>query len=137
MLPLAQATATQQSMLSWVFSALGFPYVVLLPLAGLFSFVLALVIVIRGKGPMAAASLILIVHTPMLIGIFAALRGIMASYQVIAMSAATPKPSDVALGVSTAMVASVVGMILMVPGYAAAALGAFIRSLRSADSTAN
>ena len=45
------------------------------------------------------------------------------------MSTATPKPSDVATGISTALVAPMVGMLLMVPGYATAAIGAFIRAL--------
>lgn len=123
------AELVQQSLLSWMFTALGFPYVVLLPLAGLLCFLLALVLVLRGRGPMAAAALMLIVHVPLLIGVFAAIEGGIASYTVIATSAATPKPSEVAAGVSTALFAPLVGMILMVPGYATAALGAFIRAL--------
>ena len=111
-----------------MFTALGFPCVILLPLTALVCFVLALIIVVRGKGPMAAASLILIVHIPLLIGVFAAIQGGIASYTVIAMSAATPKPAEVAAGISTALVAPMVGMILMIPGYATAALGSFVRS---------
>ena len=118
----------QQSHLSWMLASLG-PYALLLPLAGMLCFLLALVLVVRGKGPMAATSLILIVHVPLLIGVFAAIHGGIASYQVIASSAATPKPSDVAAGISTALFAPLVGMMLMVPGYATAAIGAFIRSL--------
>ena len=100
-----------------------------LPLAGLVCFLLVLLLVLRGKGPMAAASLILIVHVPLLIGLFAAIQGAIASYTVIAMSAVTPKPSEVADGISTALVGPLVGMMLMVPGYATAALGSLIRSL--------
>ena len=122
------AVPVQQSYLSWMFAALG-PYALLLPLAGLLCFLLALVLVARGKGPMVAACLILIVHVPLLIGVFAALQGGIASYTVIAASATTPKPSDVAAGISTALFAPLVGMMLMVPGYATAAVGAFIRSL--------
>lgn len=61
------AEPVQQSYLSWMFTALGFPYLILLPLTALVCFVLALIIVVRGKGPMAAASLILIIHIPLLI----------------------------------------------------------------------
>jgi hypothetical protein len=93
-------------------------------------FLLALIIVIRGNGPMAIAALILIVHVPLLIGIFAAIQGAIASYTIIAMGGAAPKPSEVAAGISTALVAPLVGILLMVPGYATAALGAFIRSLQ-------
>ena len=119
----------QQSLLSWMFTALGFPYLILLPLAGALCFFLALIVVIRGKGPMAAAALILIVHVPLLIGVFAAIQGGIASYAVIAMSEATPKPADVAAGISTALVAPMVGMLLMVPAYATAVIGAFTRAL--------
>ena len=129
------AEFVEQSYLSWMFTSLGV-YALLLPLAGLLCFLLALVIVVRGKGPMAAASLILIVHVPLLIGVFGAIHGGIASYQVIAVSATTPKPSDVAAGISTALFAPLVGMMLMVPGYATAAIGAFIRSLAvDADSS--
>lgn len=122
------AEPVQQSLLGWVFSALGVPYVLLLPIAGLVCFLLAVVVVLRGKGPMAVAALILIVHVPLLIGVFAAVQGAIASYTVIAMSGASPKPAEVAAGISTALVAPLVGMLMMVPGYATAALGAFIRS---------
>jgi hypothetical protein len=90
------AEFVQQSYLGWMLTSLG-AYALLLPLAGLLCFLLALVLV--------------------------------ASYQVIAASATTPKPSDVAAGISTALLAPLVGMMLMVPGYATAAIGAFIRSL--------
>jgi hypothetical protein len=124
----ANAEFVQQSYLSWMFASLG-AYALLLPLAGLLCFLLALVLVVRGKGPMAAASLILIVHVPLLIGVFAAIHGGIASYMVIAASSTTPKPSEVAAGISTALVAPLIGMMLMVPGYATAAVGGFIRSL--------
>ena len=123
------AEPVRQSFLSWTITALGFPYLMLLPLAGLLCFLLALVVVLRGKGPMAAAALILIVPVPLLIGVFAAIQGGISSYTVIAASATTPKPSEVALGVSTALIAPLVGMLLMIPGYTIAALGAFIRAL--------
>lgn len=132
---LEDAQPVQQSLLNWMLTALGFPYVVLLPVTGGLCFLLALIIVLRGKGPMAAASLVLIVHVPMLFGIFAAIQGGIASYTVIATSAATPKPSEVAAGISTALVAPLVAMVVMVPGYATAALGAFIRSLMAKTET--
>ena len=118
----------QQSLLSWIVAALGFPYVILLPLAGALCFLVALLVVLRGRGPMAVVTLLLVVHVPLLIGVFAAIQAAIASYTVIAMSATTPKPSQVAAGVSTALVAPLIGMLLMVPGYATAALGAFVRS---------
>jgi hypothetical protein len=47
----------QQSYLGWMYSALGFQYAILLPLSGMLSAVLALIVVVRGRGPMAGAAL--------------------------------------------------------------------------------
>ncbi len=126
----------QQSYVSWMISALGFPYLVLLAAAGLLSCVLALIIVLRGKGPLAASALILIVHIPLLIGIFAAIQGSISSFLVIATSETAPKPAEVAAGLSTAQVAPMVGIICMIPGYFVGAIGAFLRCLndKSSDS---
>lgn len=124
-----EAEPVQKSLLLWMMEALGFPYLVLLPLAGALCFVLALVVVIRGRGPMAAASLILIVHVPLLIGVFAAIQGGIASYSAIAMSSGNPQASEVASGISTSLFAPLVGMLLMTPSYAVAAIGGFIRCL--------
>jgi hypothetical protein len=123
------AEPVQQSLLSWIVAALGFPYVILLPLAGMLCFLLTLLVVLRGSGPMAAVTLLLVVPAPLMIGVFAAIQAAIDSYTVIAMSATTPRPSQVAAGISTALVAPLVGMLLIVPGYATAAIGAFIRSL--------
>lgn len=123
------AEPIRQSYLSWLFNALGLQYAILLPMAGLICSLLALILVLRGKGPMAAAGLVLVVHVPLLIGVFAAIQGVSASYAIIAVSETTPKPSELAVGISMALAAPMVGMVLMVPSYATAALGAIFRSL--------
>lgn len=69
-----QAEAAQQSMLSWLFNSLGFPFVMLIPLARILSFSLALFIVRWGREPLAAAALILVVHVPFFVGVFAAFQ---------------------------------------------------------------
>jgi hypothetical protein len=56
---------------------------------------------------------------------------------VIAVNATTPKPSEVAAGISTALFAPLVGILLMIPGYATAALGAFIRALAAKTDSQN
>lgn len=121
------AEPIRQSYLSWLFNALGAQYAILLPLAGLICFLLALTVVLRGKGPLAAAGLVLIVHVPLLVGVFAAIQGLVTSFSIIAASAVTPKPSEFAEVYAMAIAAPMVGMVLMIPGYATAALGAIIR----------
>ncbi len=121
----------RQSFLSWIFTALGFPYVILLTLAALLSFAVALIVVVRGRGPMATAALVLVVPMPLLVGLFGAIQGAISSYTVIAMSSTSPKPSDMAAGISTALVAAMVGVAFTAPGYAVATIGAVLRSVLS------
>jgi hypothetical protein len=126
---MAETEVVQQSWLNWFFSSLGFGYALLLPAVALICFVLTLIVVIRGRGPMAAAAIVLVVPTPFLIGIVAGLRGGIASYAVIAMSSTPPKPAEVAAGISTALIAPFVGLLLMAPSYLVAVAGTLIRSI--------
>lgn len=119
----------QESLLLWLYNSLGLMYSVVLPLSGLVSFLLALLLVIRGRGPFLGVALFLIVHVPMLIGVYAAVQGVISMYSLISMSAGTPKPSEIAAGISTALVSITVGMFLMIPGYAVAAIGSLVRAL--------
>lgn len=124
----------RQSYLMWFFSALGWKYTLLLPLAGLLAFVLTLLVVTRGKGPAQVGALLFIVPLPVLIGIYGVVEGLIASYQVIAMSNTTPRPSQVAEGVSMSLVAVMVGMFLATPSYLAATAGLIVRSFTRDDS---
>jgi hypothetical protein len=125
--------SVQQSFLSWIFTALGFKYAILLPVSALVVFVLTLIVVVRGKGPMAGVALMLIVPVPLLIGVLAAIEGGIRSYMVLATVPTDPTPGQSAAILSTLLVAPLVGMLLMAPSYVLATLGSFIRSL-SADS---
>lgn len=127
-----------QSLLSWAISALGPLYLVLLPLSAVVSFVLILVLLFRGRGAMAVGSILLLVHVPLMIGIFAAVQGMVSVYSVIGMSGTTPKPSELAAGYSVALFAPLVSMLLMIPSYLAASIGTFLRAVfggRDASST--
>lgn len=78
---------------------------------------------------MAAAALIFIVPMPFVIGIYGAIEGQIAVYQVIAATAVQPKPSELAEGTSMALATPMVGMLLMVPAYVLATVGLIVRSL--------
>jgi hypothetical protein len=118
----------RQSYLMWLFSALGWKYALLLPLAGLLTFGLTLLLVTRGKGAAQVGALLFIVPLPVLIGIFGVVEGLIASYQVIAASAVMPKPAHVAEGVSMSLVAVMLGMVLATPSFLAATVGLIVRS---------
>lgn len=118
------------SLLSWFFHALGVQYTILLPLAGLLSFVLALALVLRGRGPMATAALLLAVALPLLVGVYGALDGAIMSFIVIARSSVTPKPSEVAQGVAMSLVTPMAGTWAMAPAFLVAVVGSLVRSLR-------
>ena len=82
---------------------------------------------------MAAASILLFVHAPLMIGIFAAVQGLINVYYIMAMSGTTLKPADTASGYATAILAPVVAMLLMAPAYITAAVGMFLRAVFSRD----
>lgn len=117
--------------LVWLIRALGWKYVLLLPVSALFSFVLTLVLVIAGKGRTTGAALCFLVAIPFLIGLFGMFEGLMASLMVLGASSSSPKPSQVAVGVATSIVTPLVGMFLMVPSYLLATAGLSIRALKS------
>ena len=127
--------AQPQSLLAWFWTALGPMYLGLLPLAGLISFVLALVIVLRGRGGMSSTALLLVVPLPFLVGIFGAIHGLISSYSVIAAGGSTVKAAEVASGISLSLVAPLLGMLLMAPSYIVALVGSLVRSFAPPDRT--
>jgi len=118
----------QESLLMWTFNALGWRYTFALPLAGLLSFVLALVVVMRG-GNYAGPALLFIVPLPALVGLLGVVDGITMSTMVLTQSEATAKPSDVLTSFGSSVVTLLVGMLLMGPAYLVAMGGLFIRTL--------
>lgn len=124
---------TPQSKLSWFFQSLGLFYSLSLPAVGLLAFVLTVIIVIRGKGPLAGAGLWFVVTMPLWLGVLGFFDGMIASMMVISMSTAAPKPSELAQGVSAALVTPLVGLWLMAPSFLVATLGSLLRSLTAKD----
>jgi hypothetical protein len=120
----------RESLLMFYFHALGFRYALLIPLAAFVAFVLALILVIRGKGPALGPALVLIVPMAVYIGIFAGVDGIVASCQVLAITGGSPNSSEIARGVAMSFVAPMLAMFLSIPAYLAAVIGTTIRSFR-------
>lgn len=54
-----------------------------------------------------------------MIGLFGTVHGMIASFQVIATGGATPKPADLAEGISTALFTTLVGLAIAIPAIAA------------------
>jgi len=54
-----------------------------------------------------------------MIGLFGTVQGMISSFQVIATGGATPKPSDLAGGISTALFTTLVGLAVAIPAIAA------------------
>ena len=118
-----------QSFLSWIIESISGPFTLLLLLSGLACFVATLILVRRGNGPFTGAALILIVHIPLLIGVLAALFGVLNALRAIATSATAPRASDYAACVSALLVGLIAGIAMSAPSYAAAVIGAFRRSI--------
>lgn len=54
-----------------------------------------------------------------MIGLFGTVQGMISSFQVIAVGGSTPKPSDLAEGISTALFTTLVGLAVAIPAVAA------------------
>ena len=54
-----------------------------------------------------------------MIGLFGTVQGMISSFQVIALGGSTPKPSDLAAGISTALFTTLVGLAVAIPAIAA------------------
>ena len=54
-----------------------------------------------------------------MIGLFGTVHGMIASFQVIALSGATPKPTELAAGISTALFTTLIGLFIAIPAIAA------------------
>jgi biopolymer transport protein ExbB len=81
------------------------------------------------RRPGVIASYLVFLPLPLLIGIFGSIQGFIASYSVIAASTSTPKPSEVAAGISTALFTSFVGLFVSFPAYFVLAFGLFLRAV--------
>jgi hypothetical protein len=122
------APPVPQSQLSFLASAIGGNYLVLLLLSALVAFVLTLLLVIRGKGPAAAAALLLVVPLSMFVGAYGAVDAWITTFQTIAASMVQPKPSLWANGMASASVRVMTGMFLAGPSLVVATLGSSIRA---------
>jgi len=125
----------QKSILEWAIPALG-EYALLLPVVGVLSFILIAVLLFRGKGPFAGASLVLVVALPLLVGLFGAITGLLKSFSVIAMSELAPEASQMAMGISTALFSLLVGTFITGGLLVIAILGSFIKALIHSDAPA-
>ena len=54
-----------------------------------------------------------------MVGLFGTVHGMINSFQVIASGGSTPKPADLALGISTALFTTLVGLAIAIPAIAA------------------
>jgi hypothetical protein len=119
-----------QSFLMWVVMTLGINSL-LIPLCAAVSFGLTILLLVRGKGPSVGPALLFIVPMPLLLSLAGALKGSIASFAVLAMSDVTLKSSEVAAGVSEALLGPMMGLLMMAPSYLAAVIGLLIRSLQA------
>jgi hypothetical protein len=121
----------EESLLEYFARSLGSIDVVLIPLLGLVSFALALVIVIRGKGPTVGPALVLTALLPTLYGLLSAVSGVIVNLLEISKSPTMPPPNIYAAAWSYGLVSLYCGIALGIPGYLTAMIGASVRAFRA------
>jgi len=120
------------SLLSFALESVGW-YIIPLLLTGIIGCVLAFIIVKRSKGPLAGAALLLIIHLPLFIGLFAALEGLLSFFMLFGWRPA--KAEELVREAARGLVTPILALIVMSPSYAVAAVGDLIRALSTdADS---
>jgi hypothetical protein len=123
---LAQNAAPPKSTLVWMLEALGFSGLFIAFLAFLV-FVGACLVVARGRRPETIASFAAFVPVPFLFGLFAAMKGTIASFAVVAEADINLKTSEIAAGVGASLVPPVFALFLMFPSYLVLAIGWLVR----------
>ncbi|HCS51957.1 hypothetical protein [Rubinisphaera sp.] len=118
----------QQSYVGWMLSSLGI-FSLLIPLATLISLAMILTLLMRSRGSMSAAAIISLVPVPFLLGMIACFNGAIEAFQVIALSTVSPKPADLADGISTSLMGMMAGLLFTVPTLLLAILGCFFRAM--------
>lgn len=135
-MPPTAPPVVQQSILTWAFKSLGPLYIGLFAVCGGLALVVTLVLVLRGRGPLAAAGLVLAANMPLLLGLFGMFEGAIQSFSIIATSTTSPRPSDLAAGISTALMTPLIGLLISAPCYLLAIVGSVVQSLRTPDAIA-
>jgi len=120
----------QMSYLGWIYNALGPFYMLGLPLLGLLAFVGAIIVVAKNRRPADIASFIYFAAAPLLLGIFGVVHGMISSFQVMS---ASPKPSEIAMGVGISLFTALVGLMCSFPAYGVLAVGYVVRTLTLKD----
>jgi hypothetical protein len=123
---------SDQSLLSFFWMALGPVYTLALFGSGLLLFFGAVLVVLLGRPPVIAAYLAF-VPLPFLIGLYGVFDGMIAGFRIIATSTQAPRPSEVAEGVSTALVTGLVGTGVIMPTLFLLALGLLIKTASAAS----
>lgn len=107
----------EQSMFLWLFRALGIRYTIWLPVVTVLALVLAVLAIWKFKTPALTAALLAVVPLPLLLGAIGSIDGLVACFQIIMISSATPRASEFADGGAMSLVSMQVGLILSVPLY--------------------
>jgi hypothetical protein len=117
----------------WLFQALGLRYTIFLPFIALLAFILAAIAVWRFKTPLLTALLLVVVPLPFFYGAMATIDGLMASWQVVTMSGAAPKPSELAEGGAMSLLSMQVGLVLSLPVYILSAIALAFRAFSHSE----
>ena len=123
------AQPMQQSRFMWMLSAMGFEVIFLLAAAAI-AFAVVLLMILRGKGPAMVGAILLIVPLPLYVGLMGALKGIVASSSVIALSDASLKQSEIFMALAEMFLLIRVGAFLTIPAFLLATVGLIVRALQ-------
>ena len=118
-----------ESVLEYCQRSMGAMYGFPLPAAAFFSFVLVLLVVIRGRGPTVGPALVLLVPMPVYLGLLGTLDGLLAAGRIMEQSGVEPELWALGGAGASSLVTLVVGTMLTIPAFLTGAIGAFVRAM--------
>lgn len=132
--PIMMEEQVQESMASWLIHSAGFLGLLIL-LTSLIVFLAALIVVFASRRPAMIAACFPWLLLPLWLGCLGAFWGSLQSFMVIAQSEVAPKPSELAEGVSVALVSPLLALVLTFPGYLILTVGLFLRTVAAGKQT--
>jgi hypothetical protein len=119
-----------RSLLGVIVESLGI-YAFVVSLCALIAFVLILMLVLRGKGPLVGSAILLTAPLPVVVGLFGAVQTGLTSSHAIALSA---NPSGIAEPATKMLIIVLYSLVVALPAIALAIVGSSYCALRGEDS---
>lgn len=122
-----------ESLLQYYYRCCGPTYSIMIPLLAFIAFVLVVLILAKGKGPTVGPALVLTAPMAAYFGLYGTIGGLLATARIVEQSGTDPDPWMLWSGVGSSLVTFMLGMMLSIPAFLTAVVGAVLRAVTHED----